>query len=132
MSDRRSKNAKGLAVKKIARQLRKRTLAREMPSASRNSTSTPVKRDTYVMSSKAGSLPVSIRSSQVTGSNIYASWLAEHSSIRADVHWLPDLCVNSPVIKQVVTSGQSILFPLVVFMPSFGCTVEDSLALSGA
>ncbi|KAJ9095941.1 hypothetical protein QFC21_005303 [Naganishia friedmannii] len=48
---------------------------------------------------------------KVTGAKIHESWLAEHGSVRADFLWLPDLCADSPVTKQVVTSGQSILFP---------------------
>ncbi|KAJ9092543.1 hypothetical protein QFC21_006774 [Naganishia friedmannii] len=45
---------------------------------------------------------------KVTGANIHESWLAEHGNVGADFLWLPDLCADSPVTKQVVTSGQSI------------------------
>ncbi|KAJ9095719.1 hypothetical protein QFC21_005591 [Naganishia friedmannii] len=84
----------------------------------------------YVMSSKAGSFtPWHVDATGevhwlivVTGvkwvftlpptkSNIDVWRKAEHGSVRADFLWLPDLCADSPVTKQVVTSGQSILFP---------------------
>ncbi|KAI5448823.1 JmjC domain-containing histone demethylation protein 1 [Naganishia albida] len=65
----------------------------------------------------------------LTQSVLRVWYKAEHGSIRADLLWLPDVCTDTPVVKQIVGPGQSILFPS-------GClhavyTETDSLALAG-
>ncbi|KAJ9102193.1 hypothetical protein QFC20_005021 [Naganishia adeliensis] len=54
---------------------------------------------------------------------------AEEGSIRADFLWLPDLCAETPVQKQVVGENQAVLIPS-GYLPAV-YTVTDSPAFAG-